>query len=179
MKEQVLAKRYARALIVLGQNEKILDALQSNLQKFADILREMPQVYQLLTMIEIRREKRHEVIDSVADKIDLHVYVKNMLHLLLNKNRIGIFFAVVDQFVVQKNLIENRTVAQVKAANLALVQKHTEQLQRALESMLKKQVVLHYEKDESLIGGLQVQVGDTIYDGSIKGELRKVRALSL
>ncbi|MDZ4225021.1 MAG: F0F1 ATP synthase subunit delta, partial [bacterium] len=71
--------------------------------------------------------------------------------------------------------IEKVVVAKVTVANKNAATQLSSQLKTALERMTGKKVEFDIKEDVGLIGGLQVRVGDAIYDASIKGELERIQ----
>ena len=175
MKETVLAERYAKALLDLGLELKCLDRFKDEMERFEKTLAAEPQLLKILSYREFAFQKRELILNELMQKLLLSPEVKNFFKLLLQRERIRYFPQIVESFKSGVREIEKVVVAKVKVADKNSAKQLASQIQHALEVMTKSKVIFSVEEDRSLIGGLQVTIGDAIYDASIKGELERIK----
>lgn len=175
MKNQVLAERYAKALIDLGLEEKALERYQEELQRFAGSASIEPRLLPILSAKEIELKKREQILEDLMLKFLLFPQLKNFLRLLFKKGRIQLLPLIAKSFESMVRKLENVMVAQVKFAHIQATKHLSDNVKRSLETLTGKKIELELIEDPSLIGGLQVILGDTIYDASIQGELQRIR----
>ncbi len=175
MREMVLANRYAKALIDLGIEEKCLERFKDEMARVKKTLSTEPKLLKILSYRELSLTKRETIIKEISLKLMLSNPVMNILKLLLKRERILLIPFVLQAFEEDMRAIENVVVVKVTVANKGVAKQLSGELKIALEKMTSKKVDFSIEEDPTLIGGLQVRVGDAIYDASIKGELEKIK----
>jgi len=175
MKEEILSERYAKALIALGVEGGNLDLLQRDLGRFEATLSSSEGLGPLLQMREVAKTKRCEIATQVAAHLNLHPWTGNLIQMLIERERIAIFPWIVKSFEKGLRALKNEVVVTVKMADPVTTKKNIDTLMATLKKMIGKEVRCELEEDSSLIGGIAVQIGDTVYDGSIRGELEKLQ----
>lgn len=175
MKEQVLANRYSKALVGLGQENNLLSKFHQDLLTFNLSLQKTAGLARLLNMREVDRNKRSAIIRSVAQHLSLQPSIQNFLLLLVERNRFFLFPFILKAFETEVRSLQNEVVVEVRMADPVTTQKKIDALRCALEKMIGKKVLCKLEEDPRLIGGIQVRIGDTVYDGSIRNELEKIQ----
>ncbi|MCK5319022.1 MAG: F0F1 ATP synthase subunit delta [Anaerolineales bacterium] len=174
MKNEILAKRYAKALFVVGTEENALDDYTETLQAFADLYVSTPEVVDGLTNRVYPADVRQKVMTEIVKSAGVSNIMANFLNLLAEKNRANVlpeiaasFQAMVDE---ERNICQG-TIVSAKELQPAMQEKAKE----TLEKITGKQVVLKTEIDESIIGGIIAKVGDLVLDGSIKTQLEGLK----
>ncbi|OGQ05910.1 MAG: ATP synthase F1 subunit delta [Deltaproteobacteria bacterium RIFCSPLOWO2_01_44_7] len=175
MKERILADRYAKALVNLGTEEKSLERFREELGRFKKAIEIEPQLLKILSLREFSLEKREEILKELMLKIYLSPTVQNFFKFLLHRGRIALFPHIFESFEGQVREIERVVIAKVNVADSKTSKQLTTKLQKSLEKMTGRKVQLEIDEDPSLIGGLEVLLGDKIYDASIKGELERIK----
>lgn len=174
MKNDILAKRYAKALFIVGKEENALDDYATTLKQFAELYKTVPEVRDGLTNRMYPADVRAKVMAEIVKNAGVSQIMANFLNLLAQKNRANVLPEIAKAF--QAMVDEERNVSQgivitAKALQPALLDKTKE----TLEKITGKQVVLTTEIDESIIGGMIAKVGDIILDGSIKTQLEGLK----
>ncbi|MBI4793562.1 MAG: F0F1 ATP synthase subunit delta [Deltaproteobacteria bacterium] len=174
MKNDILAKRYAKALFVVGKEENALDEYAKTLKEFADLYTTIPAVRDGLTNRMYPADVREKVMAEIVKTAAVPQIMGNFLNLLAQKNRANVlpeiaqtFHAMVD---VERNICQG-VVITAKALEPGLQDK----AKQTLEKITGKQVVLKVQVDPSIIGGMIAKVGDLILDGSIKTQLEGLK----
>ncbi|HEX8951966.1 MAG TPA: ATP synthase F1 subunit delta [Polyangia bacterium] len=169
-----IARRYAKALLEIGIQQQTFDALGKELDRAADTLRSSPELRLALENPVFSVEKRKLVMDELARRLALSKTVRNFIMLLLDKGRIG---ALPDIARVLRTLIDEqagRMRATVTSARPLDPMLET-RLKTALEKSSGKVVIFEKREDPSILGGLVTQLGDTVYDGSVRTQLQQLR----
>lgn len=171
-----IARRYARALISIGQENGKTDAFSGDLVSFAGVLDlGEGQLRGALTNPGMSTVERKAVLEDVLGKLSLDKDVANFLRLLVDKNRMAAFDGIQHFYGEMADEIAGRARAVVTtAAKLDAGMKKT--VQAALEASSGKKVEIDFQVDSGLIGGMVAQVGDIFYDASVRARLEELQA---
>ena len=165
-------RRYAEALFQLGTRDKALDAYGDGLDVAANILGDEGVLAILRNPARPLRERTGLVDRLVADRIPESVL--KLVGLLLVRGRIDRLPAVASEY--RRLLNRERGVVEALATTaMPLAADETEALRRKVAQLTGRSVDLEVQVDESLIGGLMVRVGDTLYDASVRSRLERLR----
>jgi len=174
MKNDILAKRYAKALFIVGKEENALDDYATTLKDFAELYTTLPELRDGLTNKIYPADVRAKVMAAIVKNAGVSQIMGNFLNLLALKNRANVlpeiatsFQAMVD---VERNVCQGIVIT-AKALEPALLDK----TKQTLEKITGKQVVLKTQIDTAIIGGMIAKVGDIILDGSIKTQLEGLK----
>jgi F-type H+-transporting ATPase subunit delta len=166
-----IARRYARALVALGQEASKVEGLGSDLTTFSGVLDlGEGQLRAALTNPGLTIVERKAVLEQVLAKMSLDTDTVNFLRLLVDKNRFDIFDGIQRSYSEMADDIAGRARATVTTATklTAAMQKT---VQKALEESTGKTVEIDFTVDSGLIGGMVAQVGDISYDASVRTRL--------
>jgi F-type H+-transporting ATPase subunit delta len=169
-----LARRYAKALLEIGVQQQTYDALGKELDRAAEMFKSSPELRNALENPVFPLEQRKLVLDDVARRLALSKTVRNFVQLLLDKGRIA---ALPDIARVHRTLLDEyagRVRATVTSARPLDPMLET-RLKAALEKQSGKTVILEKKEDPSIVGGLVTQLGDMVYDGSVRTQLQQLR----
>jgi F-type H+-transporting ATPase subunit delta len=169
-----LARRYAKALLEIGIAQQTYDALGKELDRAADTLRSSPELRVALENPVFSLEKRKLIMDELSRRLALSKPVRNFIMLLLDKGRIA---ALPDIARVHRTLIDEhagRMRATITSARPLDPMLET-RLKTALEKSSGKVVLIDKREDPAILGGLVTQLGDTVYDGSVRTQLQQLR----
>jgi len=169
-----LARRYAKALLEIGVQQQTYDALGKELDRAADTLRSSPELRNALENPVFSLEKRKLIMDELARRLALSKTVRNFIMLLLDKGRIA---ALPDIARAHRTLVDEhagRVRATVTSARPLDPMLET-RLKTALEKSAGKVVIFEKREDPAILGGLVTQLGDTVYDGSVRTQLQQLR----
>ena len=169
-----LARRYAKALLEIGVKQQTYDALGKELDRAADMLRSSPELRNALENPVFPISKRRLVLDDVARRLALSKTVRNFVMLLLDKGRIS---SLPDIARAHRALVDEHagrvraTVTSARPLDPILETR----LKTALERQSGKIVILEKREDPSIVGGLVTQLGDLVFDGSVRTQLASLR----
>lgn len=175
MADGSLARRYAKALIALGQEEGSVEQFAADLDTFAGVL-ELDEGTLRLTLENpsLTHIERASVLGEVLGRMELSRTVGNFLRLLVDKNRFGVFDDIRRATHAMADEIAGRVRATVTTAS-ELSAEMVKTVQAALEQATGKTVVVDFRTDKALIGGMVAQVGDISYDASVAARLDAIQ----
>ncbi len=172
IKNEILAKRYADAFLGYCAEtityEKGLDELMGARRIFED----NPDFKEFMKSLEITTIEKFDVIEKVFGG-SFSEELRNFLKLLWNKGRIGMFLDIAEYARIY--YLHGQTRDALLKTSYPLDTDVIERLKNVLESKLGKSLHLYVELDPVLLGGVYVQVGNMIIDGSVKKRLEDLR----
>ena len=166
------ARRYAEAAFQLATRDKALEPYAEGLDLAAELVSDA-RVLGVLRNPARPLLQRLEVVDALLAK-RVPEPVSKLVSLLVERGKIDRIGAVASEYRRLLNR-ERGIVEAVAKTALPLDARETEALQEKVARMTGRTVDLRVEVDESLIGGITVRVGDTLYDASVRGRLERLR----
>jgi F-type H+-transporting ATPase subunit delta len=172
MSEAVVAKRYADALFQLASEKSTLNDMLEELGVVKQVFQDNKELQAFLAHPRVTNEKKRNFLDEVFTGASTDVL--NTLKILVERHRVGITSDVVEAFEALVN--EASGVAQGKVYSVRkLSDAEKADLEHSFAKRLNKTVIkLENVVDPSLVGGVKIRMGNTIYDGSISGKLRRI-----
>lgn len=171
-----VSSRYARALADVIADAK-LDASKAveQLHSLAAAFQESPELREVWESPAIPVEQKHKVLDALDARIGVTFrQVRNFIAVLIDQNRISLLPEVVKQLDIELNSRNGRIDAVIVSAR-EIGPEQRSSLIAELSRLTGKIVMPIYAMDSKLIGGVTVRVGSTIYDGSVRGQLQRIR----
>jgi len=171
--QSTAARRYAEAVFQLASRDKALDPFGDGLDRAVALLGDERILGMLRNPARPLRE-RTDLVDRLLAK-GVPQPIHRLVRLLVERGRIDRLGGVASEY--RRLLNQERGVVEaIATAASPLTADETEALQRKVAQMTGRTVDLRVEIDESLIGGLTVRVGDTLYDASVRGRLERLRS---
>jgi F-type H+-transporting ATPase subunit delta len=170
-----IASRYARALVDVILEQKINgDTARQQLRSIVEAVHESVELRKVWESPAISADQKRAVLDAVAKQIGLAQPIRNFIAILIDHRRIAMLDDMLRQFEVELDAQLGFAEAEISSARpLSADQKR--ELEERVENMTGKKVRAHYVSKPDLLGGVMVRVGSTIYDGSVRGQLEKMR----
>ena len=119
------------------------------------------------------KEKR-AVLDAIVARTGASRMVRNFIAVLIDHRRIALLPAIVRQVEVEFNERMGLAMAEVTTAR-PLADQQRRVLESRVGAVTGKTIRARYATDDSLLGGAVVKVGSTVYDGSIRGQLERLK----
>ncbi len=170
-----IASRYARALVEVVVEKKIDPAMV--LQQVHEMVSTVQGSEELRMVWEspaIPAEQKRAVLDSVASQSAMLKPIRNFFAVLIDHGRIPMAAQIARQFETELNNVLGFMEADITSSRqLSAGEKSDMESQVAI--MTGKKVRARYATDSELLGGAVVRVGSTIYDGSVRGQLQKLK----
>lgn len=174
MIDLTVSRRYAKALMTLGQEDGKYKEYGEELQGFAQLMEQEPELKHALLNPIHGLEERRKLLLHLTEVLKLSPIMGNFLKLLFDKHRLAALPGIAQVYQQLVDELENVKRARVKAA-IPLDESMQERLRQALEQMTGSRVVMEVEEDPTIIGGIVARVGDLVLDGSIRTQLMSLR----
>ena len=167
------AERYSLALFELSEENSLLNQIENQASSMLNLINQSNDFSNLIKDPTINQEDLSKVISEIVQKNKFDTLFKNFLNFLIQKRRFFFIDRILTSFIETCSRKRGELKAELRSAkNLSSeeIKKITELLTKNFSSKIK----LNYKYDESLIGGLVVQVGSTMVDTSIKNKLQQI-----
>lgn len=175
MSSGAVGKRYANALFKVAQEQDKLDAVEQDLVLLEQALKENPAFQDFL---------HHPKIDNVVKKKEFRSIfegkisdaVLNLMGVLIDRDREKAISVITQYYIRQANMARGLVDARVISTE-PLSDEEKQRLSERFSAFLNKKIRIQNEVDSSIIGGIIVQIGDRLYDGSVRGKLHRFKRL--
>jgi F-type H+-transporting ATPase subunit delta len=167
---------YARAFADVVMTEHSHRGPQQMLQELHGIetlLKESDQLRRVMENPSIPGDQKRAVLDTITTRLGTTRQVRNFVAVIVDHRRLPLFSEILRQLGRELDDRQGFAEAQVSTAR-QLSDAEKKMLEAEITRMTGKRVKAHYGQDATLLGGAVVQVGSTIYDGSVKGQLERI-----
>lgn len=168
-------RRYAKALFQLASEVGQVAAVRAELDGLAVVIAENPAFADVLHQPLYPVKERRAVLDAVAERIQASALLRRFYQVLIDHRRLLDFETIRAEFTRLADEQAGVVRAQVRSAR-ALSEAQQERLRRVLGARLGRDVTLETSVEPALLGGLIAQVGDLVFDGSLRTQLRQLRS---
>jgi F-type H+-transporting ATPase subunit delta len=174
VKNLAIARRYAKALLMIGKEDGQTETYREELDGIAELIQGEKVLEQALTNPLYDVAGRRKVLEAVIEKMDLSKVMNSFLLLVFEKGRVG-FIGSINEFY-QKLADELKGVARASLVSATeLSSEAVDKIRASLSKRTGKDITLEIEQDPTLIGGIVTRIGDLVLDGSIKTQLLNMR----
>ncbi len=167
------ASRYSLALYELASESNTLSKIEENSHALLKLISSSKDFNNFIKDPTVTRDSLNKVIEKITNNFSLEILFKNFLSFLISKRR----FFYVQQILKSFNEIcsekRGELKAEIKSAK-NLTKDEINKITQELSNNFKSEIKLNYTHDQSLIGGLVVQIGSTMVDTSIKKKLQQL-----
>jgi len=167
------ANRYSLALFELATEANILNKIEENSNSFLNLMSDNRDFDDLVKDPTISQETLMNVINKISENFNIENLFKNFLNFLIIKRRFFYVQQILNSFVEICSEKRGELKAEIQSAK-ELTQEEINKITDELSNNFKSKIKLNYKHDQSLIGGLIVQVGSTMIDTSIKNKLQQI-----
>jgi|SRR5690625_54481 len=172
MSEAIAARRYAGALFQIGTEKDTVAELEKELRIVREVFQGNEQLYTFLKHPRINNAKKQQFINEVFQGLQSNVV--HTIALLVERGRIEMTPSIIDHFIQMVNDAKGNAEVTVYSVR-ALSSAEKAELETNFAKRFNKQSIeLQNEIDSTLLGGLKIRVGNTIYDGSVQGKLQRI-----
>jgi F-type H+-transporting ATPase subunit delta len=169
-----LARVYATALYSAAANAKQLDVVIEEYESFErDVLNVNPDFEATLKSSIIGRSAKAETLDKVFKSRASQVFMTFLL-VLNDHGRLDLLRPILTELKTVRDEKLGRIPVSIRAA-VPLDPASEKAVRDRLAATISGQPVIHSEVDPAILGGLIIRVGDTVYDGSVRTQLRRLR----
>jgi F-type H+-transporting ATPase subunit delta len=170
-----VASSYARAFadVVLSAH---LDADRSiaELRAIASLLSESAELRRVWENPAIPADQKRRVLDVIAERDGLSKQIRNLIAVLIDHRRVHFLDPIIAQLEKELDARLGFAEAEITSAR-ELGDDEKREFEAQVAKLTGKKVRARYGQDASLLGGAVVRLGSTIYDGSVKGQLERLR----
>jgi len=170
-----VAGTYARAFADVVLDER-LDANRAigGLRRISGLLAESPDLRRVWENPAVPVEQKRHLLDAIVRREGIEKPVRNLVAVLIDHRRVPFLEQIAQQ--LEKELDARLGIAEAEvtsARELGDAEKRA--LETQIEKVTGKKVRARFALDATLLGGVTVRVGSTIYDGSVKGQLERIK----
>jgi F-type H+-transporting ATPase subunit delta len=171
---QILAKRYAKALLTLGREDGNYEKYGEELDQFVAFWEGTPEFADAASNPMYAKESRKIICNGVVEKMGFSPVFRSLIDLMLEKNRLAIILDVCSFYEKLLDEMANISRAKVRSAT-PLTEETVESIKASLEKSVGRSIVVETEVDPELIGGVVARVGDLVLDGSVRTQLASIK----
>lgn len=169
-----VAGRYATALFDLALEEKALDKVRSDLERFEEMVAGSPDLSRLVRSPVFGAEEQARALAPVLKLAKIDGISANFIKLVASNRRLFAIRDIIRAFRAMVARHKGEVAASVTVAE-PLSDTHLAALKGALNSVTGKEVDLKVEVDPSIIGGLVVKLGSRMVDSSLRTKLNSIK----
>ena len=168
---------YARAFADVVMSKRLDPAVTlAEAQQMAALARENKGLREVWDAPAISADQKRAVLDSIAQRAGISRTVRNFVAVLIDHRRTRLLSEIVGQFSQELNQRMGFAEAEVTTAR-ELSADERNRLEGDLARVTSKRIRARYSHDPAILGGAIARVGSTVYDGSVKGQLERIRQL--
>src|SRR5208282_5968328 len=170
-----VASTYSRAFadVVLSDHLDVNRAL-ADLRAIASLLAESSELRRVWENPAIPADQKRRVLDVIAQRDEISKQVRNLVAVLIDHRRVHFLEPIIRQLGKELDARLGFAEAQITSAReLGAAEKR--EFEAQVGKLTGKKVRAQYGQDASLLGGAVVRVGSTVYDGSVRGQLERIR----
>ena len=167
---KLVGATYGEALFELAVEEGREEELMNEVILLRELLSENPDFGKLMNHPKVLKEDKLEVLEAVF-KGRVSEELVGFLHLIVRKDRYGEIDSILDYCIDEVKQVKGIGVAYVATALDLSEAKKKEVEQKLLSTTSFTRMEMHYQVDESLIGGMVIRIGDRVVDSSIRSKL--------
>jgi len=170
----VIANRYARALADVVAASRDYRKVLAELEDFERAYRENPELREVFVSPAVALPQKLKVLDAIGQRLGESPVTLNFLRVLLANYRMPLLEEAVQAY--RKIANEREGIVQVTITSASeLSEAERESVAARFRQLTGKQVELDFRIDNGLVGGMMAQIGSTVYDGSVRESLARMR----
>lgn len=173
-KNEIIAKRYAKALLESAVEKNEVDAVREDLSLVNEIINKSSDLKNVILNPTFNEGKVEEIIFDVFNS-KISEITLNFIKMVLKTHRMNMFEDISYWYCEFDDKLKNKLKISVTSA-VVLNDETKERLKQKLENKFKKTILLNYTVDESIIGGIVIKAEDKIIDGSIKNRYERLKS---
>ena len=174
MTQQQSAARYAKALLDVAVAEADPQQVDRELAAVAELFAGHADLWRSVTNPAVPSPKKRAVVDGMLPKLGLTPVLQKTLQLLASRDRLALLPFLAEAY--RSRLMDHLKVVRASVTSaVPLAADKAQQIQQELERLTGRTVVMTSATDPAIIGGVVTQIGSTVYDGSIKRQLERLR----
>jgi F-type H+-transporting ATPase subunit delta len=170
-----VARRYAKALFEL-LDAKSVESARTGLTGLGQAFSQSSALKHVLASPAFGAEEKLTVLTALLAKLHGPPVMKSFLAQLVHKNRVGFLPEIADAFVALADQSKGtKQIAVTSAAALNAAEQ--DRVRGRLRDLLKHEVEVAFQTEPKLLGGLQIRIGSTLYDSSVRSRLNAMQTI--
>ena len=174
MKNLAVARRYAKALMLIGKNDGQVEKYRKELHTISGLILQEPSLEEAICNPLYNARNRKKVLQNVIERLDFSKVMTSFLLLLFDKGRFGFINSIKDFYDELADDSMGITRASLVSAS-ELSSDTVDKIRTSLVEMTGKEIILEVGQDPELIGGIVTRIGDLVLDGSLKTQLLNMK----
>jgi F-type H+-transporting ATPase subunit delta len=166
--------RYARAFADIALETGQEDQVLSDLETYEEIFKAVPDLLPAFDSPAIPREAKEKLLSELLTRYPVCRITANFLRVLLSHHRLRYFLEICGRYILIVNERKGIVFAQVRSAT-PLSDGDLAVLRESLSRATGKSITVEVRTEPELLGGLIVQIGSIVYDGSIRTQLNEMK----
>ncbi len=167
------ANRYSLALYELAEESNLLSKIETNSVSILNLIGTSVDFNNLIKDPTVSRNELINAINKIFDYLEIENLLKNFTNFLVTKRRFFFIEQILNNFIEICSEKRGELKTEIRSAK-KLSNDEINNIKDELSKHFTSKIKLDYKYDESLIGGLIVQVGSTMIDTSIKNKLQQI-----
>ena len=167
------AERYSLALFELSEENNLLSQIEDQSSSILNLIEQSEDFSNLIKDPTTSQDDLLKVVNTISENYKFDQLLKNFLSFLIQKRRFFFVERILKSFIEICSEKRGELKAELRSAK-QLSNEEIKQITEELTKNFSSKIKLNYKHDESLIGGLVVQVGSTMVDTSIKSKLQQI-----
>lgn len=169
-----LAKRYAKALVEIGEQRKALEKFGKDLAAVVGLTETSKDFREVLINPVFTKADKKRITGVILEKLGCDPIVRNFMNVLIDRKRVDQLAGIEKAYRGKVDDIKGITRGEVVSA-AALTEEDLAKIRRALSKLSGKEVVVTTKVSPDLIGGIYAKVGDRVLDGTIRTQLNQLK----
>ncbi|MBI4686285.1 MAG: ATP synthase F1 subunit delta [Nitrospirae bacterium] len=174
MNKNQIAKKYSKALINSAEISTIPVVIEE-LKAFSRLIDANRKLRLLFSGQIFSENEKDKALSAILPSLKFSSRTEKFLRLIVAQGNVAAIREVIAASINAYNERQKKAKA-VVISSVPLDKNYSERLKNALKAMTQCEIDIESRVDSSLLGGFIVKVGSTIYDSSLKGQLRLLRA---
>lgn len=170
-----VARRYAKALFEL-LDTKGIESARNGLTGLGQAIAQSSELKHVLASPAFSADEKLAVLNTMTQKFHCPPTMKGFLGQLVAKNRVGFLPEIADAFAALADQSKGTKQVAVTSA-VALNTSEQDTIKKRLRELLKGDVDVAFETNPVLLGGLQIRIGSTLYDSSVRSRLNSMQTI--
>ena len=174
MSSQTIARRYATALADVIADGSEAREVRAEVGEWDRMLTANPPLLEIFANPTVAYEQKQKILSELIDRTSVRPTTANFLRVLLRNQRLADLAQVnakLSQILDERSGVLSADVVSAQPLPAGTSQALTDTLSR----MTGKKITLNFAIDESLLGGIVTRIGSTVYDGSVRNQLNRLR----
>ncbi|MDH5559376.1 MAG: ATP synthase F1 subunit delta [Deltaproteobacteria bacterium] len=171
--EGIIAKRYARALMLLAQKVNKVEPIGAQIAELSEVYHQDKNFREFIAEPKYRKSAKLKTVGDILKKMGVDEQLRRFCGYLLVKNRFELIEWISRSYQGLANSALNKAVASITLP-FDIDEKETQKIQKQLADYSGKKIELSVLVDPEIIGGAITTIGSVVLDGSIKNRLNLI-----